>query len=102
MVGPGISFHGDIAACEGVTVDGAVDATLHNCGTVQIGETGLLIGRTKTKKADIAGCYEGDLTVSELLRIRSTGRVTGTIRYGSLEVDQGGQIVGDVGMIVAG
>ncbi len=41
------------------------------------------------------------LTARELLLVRSTGRVTGTIRFGRLEVERGGEIDGDVHVLVS-
>lgn len=46
--------------------------------------------------AEIAGTFEGTLTVRQKLWIRSTGKVTGTVRYGKIEIEEGGQIAGEV------
>ncbi len=42
------------------------------------------------------GRFEGTLTVRKRLVIRATGRVSGTIRYGQIEIECGGRISGDV------
>ena len=39
---------------------------------------------------------EGNLTVRKRLLIKASGRVSGTIRYGQIEIECGGQISGDV------
>jgi cytoskeletal protein CcmA (bactofilin family) len=46
--------------------------------------------------AEISGSFEGALVARELLMVRAQGRVTGSVRYGRLEVERGGQINGDV------
>jgi cytoskeletal protein CcmA (bactofilin family) len=56
----------------------------------------VLKGSAQIETADIAGRFEGELTVQGRLHIRSTGRVHGTIRYGSIEIERGGAISGQV------
>ena len=48
------------------------------------------------ESAEIRGRFEGTLTVRKRLFIRATGQVTGTIRYGQIEVERGGRIAGDI------
>ncbi|MEM9442125.1 MAG: polymer-forming cytoskeletal protein, partial [Pseudomonadota bacterium] len=40
-----------------------------------------------------------DLTVRNTLFVRGTGRITGTIRYGQLELERGGQIAGNISVL---
>ena len=42
------------------------------------------------------GSFEGNLVVSKRLQIRATGRVSGTIAYGEIEIERGGKISGDL------
>ena len=44
----------------------------------------------------IRGRFDGVLNVRRRLLIRASGRVTGTVRYGQIEIECGGQISGDV------
>jgi cytoskeletal protein CcmA (bactofilin family) len=46
--------------------------------------------------AEIRGRFEGELTARQQLVIRSTGKVTGKIRYGKITIEEGGELVGDV------
>ena len=57
--------------------------------------------RAEITGAEISGHYEGSLTVRENLLIRSTGRVSGTVRYGKLHIEDGGEINGDVKSIAS-
>ena len=47
-------------------------------------------------EAEINGKFDGTLLVRKCLTINSTGRVTGSVRYGELKVEQGGQMSGDI------
>src|SRR5579864_3616358 len=96
IVGKGISLDGKISSCDRLIVDGKVEAELQDCHTVEITENGTFKGAAEIAGAEISGHYEGSLTVRENLLIRATGRVTGTVRYGKLHIEDGGEINGDV------
>lgn len=96
VIGRTIAFHGAIAECRRLVVEGSVDASLRDCGVIEVAPAGRFIGCAESENADIAGAYEGDLVVRDRLLIRATGKVTGKIRYGKLEIECGGEITGDV------
>jgi cytoskeletal protein CcmA (bactofilin family) len=96
IVGREISLTGEITSCERLVVEGSVEANLNNCREIEIAETGLMKGTAAIEEAEIRGRYEGSLTVRKRLYVRASGKVTGTVRYGQLEVECGGQISGDV------
>jgi len=96
IVGREISLTGEITACERLIVEGSVEANLNNCREVEIADVGLLKGTASIEEAEIRGRFEGTLTVRKRLLIKSTGKVSGVIRYGQLEVECGGQLSGDV------
>jgi cytoskeletal protein CcmA (bactofilin family) len=95
-VGREISLTGEIASCDTLIVEGSVEANLQNCRDVDIAETGLFKGSAEIDNADVRGVFEGNLVVRKRLLIRSGGQVSGTIRYGQIEIELGGQITGDV------
>jgi cytoskeletal protein CcmA (bactofilin family) len=95
-VGREISLSGEIASCDTLIVEGSVEANLQNCRDVDIAETGLFKGSAEIDNADVRGVFEGTLVVRKRLLIRSGGQVSGTIKYGQIEIELGGQISGDV------
>ena len=96
-VGPGISLSGEITDCDRLVIQGNARVTLRRVRAIEIAETGQFTqGRAEVEEAEIAGVYEGELTVSGRLLIRKTGRVTGTVRYGEIEIERGGGILGSV------
>ena len=96
IVGRGITLSGEITSCEKLIIEGSVEANLSNCHDVDIAESGLFKGSASIDEAEIRGRFEGTLTVRKRLLIRATGRVSGTIRYGQIEIECGGQISGEV------
>ena len=65
-------------------------------------EHGAFVGKVSIDIAEIHGSFEGELTARSQLIIHSTGRVNGTIRYGKLVADEGGELCGDINVISAG
>lgn len=102
VVGREISLAGEIKACERLVVEGRVEADLKDCRMLQISQSGLYRGGALVQQAEIGGRFEGDLTVTGLLKLQSTGRISGTLRYGEIEIARGGKIAGTVEEIEAG
>ena len=96
IVGRDISLSGEIAACDVLVVEGTVEAKLREGRNIEIADTGLFKGSVEIDEADIGGRFEGDITVRGTLRVRGSGRIRGNIRYGILEVEQGGQLAGTI------
>jgi cytoskeletal protein CcmA (bactofilin family) len=96
IVGRDITLSGEITSCEKLVVEGSVEANLSNSREIDISETGLFKGSAAIEEAEIRGRFEGNLTVKKRLLIRASGRVSGTIRYGQIEIECGGRISGDV------
>ncbi len=100
IVGQGISLSGEIEACDRLIVEGSVQVTLKDTRAIEITETGKFTeGKASVEEAEISGVYEGELTVRNRLLIRSTGKVTGNVRYGELEIERGGRISGSISML---
>ncbi len=96
IVGREISLSGEITSCDRLVVEGSVEANLANCQNIDIAESGLFKGSASIEDAEVRGRFEGTLNVRRRLLIRSTGRVIGTVRYGQVEIECGGQISGDI------
>jgi cytoskeletal protein CcmA (bactofilin family) len=96
IVGREISLSGEITACDRLVVEGSVEANLANCRDIDIAESGLFKGSASIDDAEVRGRFEGTLNVRRRLLIRATGKVIGTVRYGQIEIECGGQISGEI------
>lgn len=94
-VGRGLKLEGKIQSCDSLVIEGDVQATIES-GTLTISETGEVRGEATVDQAEINGKFDGTLLVKKCLTVNSTGKITGTIRYGELKVEQGGKISGQV------
>ena len=99
IVGEGIRLSGEISSCDRLVVEGEVEVTLNDTLALEIARGGRFTGGCEVEEADISGTYEGDLTVRKRLCVRSTGKLTGTIRYSQLELERGGQIAGNISVL---
>jgi cytoskeletal protein CcmA (bactofilin family) len=97
-VGREIQLSGNISACDKLIVEGRVEAELKDCRQIEIASTGTFKGSAAIDMAEISGNFEGTLTARDILIVRSTGRITGTVRFGKLEIERGGEVVGDIGL----
>jgi cytoskeletal protein CcmA (bactofilin family) len=96
IVGPNIKLKGvEITDCDTLVVEGLVEATMDS-RLMQIAEIGAFKGSAQIDIAEIRGRFDGDLTVRDRLVIYGTGKVTGTIRYGKVVIEEGGQLAGDI------
>ena len=100
-VGKGLSLAGEIASCDILVVEGKVEARLSDGKLLEITEAGQFRGSVEIENADIAGRFDGELVVHGRLTVRSTGRVSGTVRYSELEISAGGQIIGELQVVGA-
>lgn len=100
-VGVDIRLKGmEISNCASLSIEGRVEATVHGTA-MEILAPGMLLGVAHVDVAEIHGEFSGELTARTRLVIHATGRVTGTIRYGRLVVEEGGALDGDVHRIDA-
>lgn len=96
VVGREIRLKGEVTSCDVLVVEGSVELSLTDARQIQVADSGLYSGKVEVDEAEIAGQFEGELTVRERLIVRPGGRVTGRVRYGNIIVEAGGQIAGEV------
>ncbi|MEO5700178.1 MAG: polymer-forming cytoskeletal protein [Casimicrobiaceae bacterium] len=98
-VGPSIKLKGvEVSDCDNLVIEGNVEATVHS-RAMQIEKQGTLKGTAHIEIAEVHGEFTGELTARTRLVVHGSGRVSGTIRYGSLVVAEGGVLSGDVQQI---
>jgi len=99
VVGPGIALSGAISSCEKLVVEGRVEANITECLEIEIAEGGFFKGEATIDVAIIGGEFEGSLIARNLLVVHGSGKISGNVRYGQIEIERGGQIDGDVRLI---
>jgi len=93
--GPGIKLKGEITGCDTLRIEGDVDGKVVARHLILCG-SGTFLGTAEIDEAEIEGHFDGTLQVHGRLFVRSTGRASGTLSYGEIEVERGGKVMGDI------
>ena len=96
VVGKNIQLSGEIEECEHLVVEGKVEVTLNNARLLEVASKGIFKGSAQIDDAIISGQVDGDLTVNQKLTVLSSGRISGSVRYGSIIIEAGGEVSGDI------
>ena len=80
---------GDISSQADFRIDGLLEGNLSTTGKVVIGSTGKIHGNVSCVQADIAGGFEGELEVSELLNLQETAQIEGQVYTKKLAISPG-------------
>ncbi len=99
VVGRGISVQGTVQDAERLVVEGTVEASMIRATELSIALGGVFKGAVEVEDAEIAGTIDGTLTARGNLTVRTTGKVLGIANYRRLQVEDGGQITGELKMI---
>ena len=95
QIGNGVTITGTIKADNEVTIEGTLDGDV-DCHCLMVNKSGNIKGKVKTETMIIEGKAEGEITVNDLLQIKSTGSVNGKIFYGKIEIEDGGRLIGEI------
>lgn len=95
FVGEGVTLEGKIIAQGAVEVHGLIKGELH-ADSALIGVSGRVEGVITTNSLEISGCASSNISVSDKLVIRGGGVVEGDISYGTLQIDAGASIFGNL------
>lgn len=88
---------GQISSCKRLTLDGQVeDAVLSGAQVLEVSTLGTFKGKAEVDEAVIAGRFEGELTARKRLIVRESGSISGKVCYGTVVIEPGGQISGEM------
>ena len=84
-----------ISHCHTLHVAGRlVDVTLTDIKILEIAEGGHFEGVANVEQMRVNGRATGTIEVSGILAVGETGQVDGTIRYGRINISEGGSVTG--------
>jgi len=95
FIGNGVVFKGSISAPNQAIISGTVEGDLV-AKDVVIGAAGVVSGRTEADFIDVKGELNEAVTSKSVLIVRSSGKVSGDVTYGELEIERGGKIKGNM------
>ena len=95
IIGEGATIKGEIVEENEITINGYVDGDIQ-CKNLIVGKTGSIKGKIKADTLYVEGSIEGEITVKELLKLMSSSYVSGKMSYGSLQINEGGKLLGEL------
>ena len=98
ILGAGTIVKGDITANGDFRIDGTLNGTITAKGKLVIGATGSVEGEISCQNADFSGNVKANITVQELLALKSTAKLTGNIIVNKLSIEPGAQFSGSCSM----
>jgi cytoskeletal protein CcmA (bactofilin family) len=98
VLGPGISWSGEISGSGGVRIDGAFEGQINIRGLVVIGDQGrVTCEHIKAITVIVAGSVKGNITAHKV-EIASTGRVWGDVVTTAFSTQEGAFLRGEIRM----
>ena len=95
IIGEGATIKGEIKEENAITIEGNVDGDIE-CKNLIVGKTGTVKGKIKTDTLYVEGSVEGEINVKDLLKLMSSSYVSGKMHYGSLQINEGGKLIGEL------
>jgi cytoskeletal protein CcmA (bactofilin family) len=98
LIAAGTVIKGNIESEGNIRIDGTVVGTVKCKGKLVIGNTGKIEGEIFCQNAVVSGDAKAKLTVTELLSLLSTAKLTGEIVAGKLSIEPGAIFTGTCSM----
>lgn len=96
VVGQSTRIRGRISGEGDLRVEGAIEGGVALDGMVLVAEGGSIEADVEAASLVVEGTVSGDISVSEALAIRATGRVNGVIRATGVSIEEGASVSGRV------
>lgn len=88
-ISEGTKIVGDITSEGGFRIDGEVEGKIVTPGKVVLGKSGSIKGNLDCSDADIEGTFNGNLSISGILSLKSTAHIEGEVVTNKLSVEPG-------------
>lgn len=91
VLGEGSVLKGEVKSGRRVEVWGYLEGAI-TADEVVVQEGGKVFGKVRANSAEVRGTLQGDARVQQLISVKSTGVASGTIKYGRLSMEEGGEL----------
>lgn len=98
FIDQGSEFEGKLSFNDTVRIDGRFRGEISSENTLIVGEAGEIEATITSKTVAISGTVIGDITAATKLVLHKTARVQGNLEAGSLVIEDGAQLNGQVRM----
>jgi len=98
LISQGTEITGDVKSTGDVRIDGVLNGNMVTKGKVVVGPTGRVKGEIECKNSEVSGLVEGKLTVTQLLILKASSKINGTIVTDKLSIEPGALFTGNCSM----
>ena len=98
FIDQGSEFEGKLSFKDTVRIDGRFRGEISSENTLIVGETGEIEAAIRSKTVAVSGSVTGDIVAGTKVVLHKTARVQGNITTGSLVVEDGAEIDGQIKM----
>jgi len=98
IIGKGTGIEGQVISEGDVRIDGKVEGTVITKSKLVIGNSGYVNGDVSCQSADVSGHVVGKLKVKEVLYLKATAIVEGSVSTEKIVIESGAKFNGDCKM----
>ena len=98
LIGAGTIIEGDVTTNGDIRIGGTLKGVITVKGKLVVGVSGSIDGETICQNADISGSVKGKITVSELLSLKASAKLTGDITTNKIAIEPGAVFSGSCSM----
>jgi len=98
LISQGTEITGDVKSTGDIRIDGVLNGNMVTKGKVVIGATGRVKGEVECKNSEVSGLIEGKITVTQLLNLKASSKINGTIITAKLSIEPGAVFTGNCAM----
>jgi len=98
LISQGTEITGDVKSTGDIRIDGMLNGNMVTKGKVVIGPTGRVKGEVECKNSEVSGLIEGKITVTQLLILKASSKINGTIVTDKLSIEPGALFTGNCSM----
>jgi cytoskeletal protein CcmA (bactofilin family) len=95
IISQGTEITGDIKSSGDIRIDGTLNGNMIIKGKVVIGSTGYVKGEIECKDSEVSGMINGKISVSQLLNLKVSSKMIGTINTTKLSIESGAIFTGN-------
>ncbi len=92
IIGSDIKVTGNVSTTGEIHLDGIIEGDV-DCGTLTVGEHGIVTGTVKAETVTLRGTVEGKLR-GKTIHLEQTAKVNGDVTYGTMTMEAGVQVDG--------
>lgn len=98
FLGSEVVLSGELTSCGTLVSEATIESNRIECREFILSSPGSIKGAVQAENAVISGSFQGRLVVRARLLIKSGGHVSGSVQYGRIEIEPGGELQGDIVM----